>query len=188
MNIGGVDYIVPAPEGYCAGGAIVDAYLREFGDALKKANALPSVMLLRCGADELADDYFTVRTFPVPAMTLEAFLTRFKANSPAAQANLADGKLLNDRLREASGSDETVDNSPRPVGTDDTCGYVVGAMRIEVSGDPVDMTIVGCATVIDGQLLDVTRYRAGTDVAEATAGMPQVKGIAQAIRPAKQAK
>lgn len=186
MTIDTAVYVVPAPIGFCASGTGVDAYLaaqRQMGPSMT-----PDVAMLPCGAQNIGFDFYAVRAIAnATATTREAYLAELRRTMPEAQSrpSLVTGDSLAKRMSEVFDTEVKVDAGIRPVGVDDSCGYVAGKVGIAVSGKRSEVTMVGCATVIGGRITYVFRYRPGTDTGAAVAAMPEVKALALAIRPAK---
>jgi len=184
-SVDGATVRVPAPAGYCSEGKMVDSYMANQRSI--NPSVVPDIVMMRCGAKELTFDFFAVRVVPrAPATTLKAFLDELRRTMPAAQAapslvSPSQTEALNKRLSDALAANATIRNEIRPIGVDDTCGYVAGLIHFEVAGSTADdAAIVGCATVIAGHPVYLFRYQPGTDREKAVAAMPELKALALA--------
>lgn len=189
-KVGETGFVVPAPEGYCAGGKAVTAYLtqqRQVNPAM-----LPDVVMMRCSAVEISFDFYAVRVVrDGPPKTLAALLADLRRTLPAAQAqpslvSPSAAEALNRQLSDALDIGVRLNAGIRPVGLDDVCGYVAGVIHAEVAGAATaDMTAIGCVTVVGGRVIYLFRYAPGVDRAKAIAALPELKRLALAIGPEK---
>ncbi|HEX9963564.1 MAG TPA: hypothetical protein VGB04_01105 [Allosphingosinicella sp.] len=193
FSVGGVEFRLPLPSGYCLprGQQADVARLVAAGDT---ANAT-HLTLFPCDAavdaSGLGDqkDYILIKT---PKQALNAQVTREELllglgeafESPAFAQALASGQLLKEAGKGVSNvAGRTVDLSGNvaPRGKDELCAYLGGVMAVASSVKSYTLAVGTCITAVGGRVLSVYWYGSDERPTGVARLLVKTKGLAQTI-------
>lgn len=191
FSINNIRFSLEIPPGYCEpeGAEIEAARVLAAGDQLNVTH----LTLIPCESGASASaDYILIKT---PAVVLGATVQRGEflqmlgdafANTEL-MANLTSDRVFAESGRgvsEAFGTEVDLSGSIRPLGRDDMCGYIGGAVRVSSAAGDYNVSFGACLTAISGRIMSVYWYGPDRGSAGIADLLIKAKGLAQRIRPA----
>ena len=188
FNVGGADYEVPIPEGFC----LPVGPTARAAEMLIKADpeSVTHASLFACDYETTGADYYLVKTpkalvsTPVTRVQLLPEIARQFAG-PDLAAQITPEKLnsqTRDGLSGAVGQDVNVDVKVAPRGTDEVCGYMSGIMNYEIAGKAYNVEISGCMSAVGNRVILVFYYHDGDDSAAALRNTAKARAMMLSIR------
>lgn len=193
FNVGGVEFGLPLPSGYCLprGQQTDIARLVAAGDTANVTHLtlFPCDAPLDASALGGQKDYILIKT---PKQALNAQVTRDELlqglgdafESPAFTEALASGQLLKEAGKGVSNVvGRTVDLSGNVArrGKDDLCAYLGGVMAVASSVKSYTLAVGTCITAIGGRVLSVYWYGSDERPAGVARLLVKTKGLARTI-------
>jgi hypothetical protein len=185
FEIGGVNFVMPVPAGYC----LPTADQQPAVDALAASDRdnKTSLTLLSCGpnADEM--DYLIIKT-PVDVVSLTISRTTLLSSlgpefdkPMGADFDLgATERDIEGRFSESAGRPVSVAAAVSPRGHDDVCGYIGGTVKSDALEGGV-ITVASCLTVVSGRVLAINLYARGDDPATLRALLKRTRALALTV-------
>jgi len=176
LEMDGVDYVVPAPAGYCAAGKAVDAYQAQG----QQAPLSRAIVMFPCDADRPSvDAYLISADLDRDRTTRRAYLASLRASMADPVTSIRE--VLDTHMHHAFGEQATADGSLFPGDRDDVCGYILGMEELSIADEQIEAVMTACSTVIAGRLVYVIRYRRGSDFDAAVTAKRETRRIALSI-------
>lgn len=188
FSVGGVDFELPIPPGYClpAGPNVAVAQKLAAADLLNVTN----LTLFACDYPTGHSDYFLVKT---PSQVLTTSITREQFlpamaeqyKSPEFLARISPEQVNGPHSRamsEATGQKVEIESSVAPRGVDDVCAYMSGVIAVNTSDAGYRGEASGCTTAVGTRIIMVYYYRSGYDPENAIRNLPRARQFALTIR------
>lgn len=161
FSVGGTDFTVPLPEGYCLPSGQTVELARNVA-ALDTMN-ITHANLDRCGT--FGEDYVHIKSprqpqsVPMPRADFIALIAR-EIQTASGQQLVDDAidKAGRD-IAEGTGNDVQLDNTvPRFFGQDDTCAYMAMTGDVVAASGTAKIRGVICMTLVGGQFMSINAY------------------------------
>lgn len=190
FRIGGVDFALPLPTGYCVpqGKQIDIAQLIAAADP----NSVTHLTLMKCGVEITtgANDYTlikTPKTALVAAVDRPTLLASLGAefDKPETlkylQSDAFDKKVSEDAGKVIPGKPQFTGDI-KPLGRDDVCAYLGGTTKVVGNGASYSQAVGTCITSIGKRVVVVNRYGIRADEAGVAILLRQAKALALTIK------
>jgi hypothetical protein len=193
FRLGGMEFSVPPPAGYCAPKGVERDVLQLLAAA--DSDNVTHLGLVRCDKARGFDkDYFLIKTprtvlnivIPrsqlIPLMAAEfrkpEFVAMMNSDSLQQEASKSVTETLNAK----------VDLKGRIVamGEDEVCAYLGGIGNVKGAGQEYVIAWAGCTTAVADRMVSVYHYAEGSTIEQSRALLPKVRSVVEAMsaRPA----
>lgn len=192
FTVADVQLMLPLPAGYCepSGKGVMVAQMIGAADSQN----VTDLAVFRC--DEAfapgVGDYTlikTVKTLLVMKLDRTDFLKQLgdAFNQPALIAALESDATMakpSEDIGTVLGTKVTLQNALKPMGHDDVCAYMGGAVTLNAQAITFTQPLGMCMTVVGGKMLSIIRYGKDGSPAGVRALMRETRAIALSIHPA----
>lgn len=190
FRVGGVDFSLPLPKGYCLpqGVQIDIAQMIAAADP----NSVTDLTLVQCGVTigTGANDYTLIKT-PTAALAAAVDRPQLLASLGAEfdkpetlkmlQSDEFDRKVSEDAGKAIPGKPQFAGDI-KPLGRDDVCAYLGGTTKVTGNGISYLQAVGTCITSIGNRVVVVNRYGTKADDAGIAALLREAKAVALTIK------